>query len=252
MGEQMDKTIVDNLIAWIKQYVAQSNANGVVIGMSGGKDSLVVAKLCEQALGKQNVFGVIMPNGQMKDFSVAEQSCKLLGIPYTTINIKKTYNTILKNTKHAIKNAQLSQVTTINLAPRIRMTVLYSIGGSLGCLVANTSNLSEICVGYTTKWGDNVGDFAPLANFTKSEVCQIGLLLGLPKELVKKTPDDGLSNKSDEEKLGFTYEELDNFIRHGTKGKNFEKILKHFKSSVHKRKGVESFQTGKPNFFEKL
>ena len=141
-------------------------------------------------------------------------------------------------------------MTTFNVPPRLRMVTLYSIAGSLGYLVANTSNLSEGMVGYTTKWGDNVGDFGPLANFTKEEVCEIGILLGLPDRLVNKIPDDGLSGQSDEEKLGFSYAELDNFIRHGKKGEKFDKISHMHKISQHKRIGVVKYENDLKNYFD--
>ena len=248
----MEEKTIKELISWIKNYVESAKANGVVLGMSGGKDSLVVAGLCVKALGKENVFGVIMPNGKMKDKEDATNTCNYLGINYTIIDIEKPYNAILNKTKKALKlfNKNLNDISTINTAPRIRMTTLYSIAGSLNYLVANTSNLSEASVGYTTKWGDNIGDFAPIANFTKTEVCEIGKLLNLPKDLVYKTPSDGLSGKTDEDKLGFSYAELDEFIRTGKKGKRFDIINKKHKLSEHKRLGTIKFTYKKQNYFD--
>ena len=246
----MNKKEIDKVIDWIKNYVKSANANGVVVGMSGGKDSLVVAGLCVRALGKENVLGIIMPNGKMKDKNDALQTCKLLEINYKIININNCYKNMLKNVTKALNTKDLSSVTTINTAPRIRMTTLYAIAGSLNYLVANTSNLSETMVGYTTKWGDNVGDFAPLARFTKTEVCEIGLLLGLPDHLVNKTPSDGLSGKSDEDKLGFSYDELDDYIRKGKKGKNFDVILKKHKIASHKINPIKKYDYNKKNYFE--
>ena len=146
--------------------------------------------------------------------------------------------------------AWLSTVTTFNTPPRIRMVTLYSIAGSLNFLVANTSNLSEGMVGYTTKWGDNVGDFSPIANYTKEEVCEIGLLLGLPSDLVNKVPEDGLSGQSDENKLGFPYSSLGNFIRKGERDEHFEKIEKMHKNSYDKRVGVVKYNNTLKNYFE--
>jgi len=250
----MDKKTVNSIVSWIKEYFQNNSfASGVVIGMSGGKDSLIVAKLCTLALGKERVFGVIMPNNEMVDKPDAVKTCELLGIPYTTINIYEPYNFIIESVNNALKqcNAELNSVTTINTAPRIRMTVLYALAGSLGYLVANTSNLSESSVGYTTKWGDNVGDFAPIANFTKTEVCEIGILLGLPKELVEKIPSDGLTNSSDEDRLEFKYASLDHYIRTGEKVEGLEKILKMHKLSEHKRTGAVKFESHLKNVFEK-
>jgi NAD+ synthase len=131
------------------------------------------------------------------------------------------------------------------------MTYLYAVAGSLSYFVANTSNLSEGMVGYTTKWGDNTGDFSPIANYTKSEVCEIGLLLGLPEELVNKAPNDGLSGKSDEEKLGITYKNLDSLIRNGEINEDYKEIIKLNKLTRHKRDGVVVYKNNLPNHMEK-
>lgn len=248
----MDKREIENIKNYIKDYLKEAHAKGVVLGMSGGKDSLVTAKLCADAIGKENVIGIIMPNGEMKDCSVAKESCDIIGIRYYEVNIGNIYGNVIDSTTPILKKEgkPLSTVTTFNVPPRLRMVTLYSIAGSLGYLVANTSNLSEGMVGYTTKWGDNVGDFGPLANFTKEEVCEIGILLGLPDRLVNKIPDDGLSGQSDEEKLGFSYAELDNFIRHGKKGEKFDKISHMHKISQHKRIGVVKYENDLKNFFD--
>ena len=248
----MDKREIENIKNYIKDYLKEAHANGVVLGMSGGKDSLVTAKLCADAIGKENVIGIIMPNGEMKDCSVAKESCDIIGIRYYEVNIGNIYGNVIDSTTPILKKEgkPLSTVTTFNVPPRLRMVTLYSIAGSLGYLVANTSNLSEGMVGYTTKWGDNVGDFGPLANFTQEEVCEIGILLGLPDRLVNKTPDDGLSGQSDEEKLGFSYAELDNFIRHGKKGEKFDKISHMHKISQHKRIGVVKYENDLKNYFD--
>ena len=250
----MTKIDVEKIISWIRDYFAKNSwAKGAILGMSGGKDSLVVAKLCAEALGRDHVLGVIMPNGNMKDIDDAVESCKIMGIDYKVVNISSVYNDILNIVTPVIKEKveKVNSITTINIAPRVRMTVLYSIGASLDYLVANTSNLSEFEVGYTTKWGDNVGDFAPIANFTKSEVCEIGLLLGLPEKLVNKTPSDGLSGMSDEQNMGFLYKDLDEFIRTGKVGLEHDKISKSHKNSEHKRLGVCKYQNDLPNYFDK-
>ena len=248
----MDIKEVEKVIDWIKEYVKSAKVNGVVLGMSGGKDSLVVAALCVRALGKENVFGVVMPNGKMVDKADATKTCRLLEIPHTIVNINKTHKCLMVGVNKALKETKtkLNEISTINTPPRIRMVTLYAIAGSMNYLVANTSNLSEASVGYTTKWGDNVGDFAPLANFTKTEVCEMGILLGLPNDLVNKMPSDGLSGKSDEDNLGFSYIELDNYIRTGNKGEKFEIIQKKYLQSGHKRKGVIKYINEKPNHFK--
>lgn len=234
---------------WIKEYVESAHAKGVVLGMSGGKDSLIVAKLCADAIGKQNVLGIIMPNGKMSDIDDAKRTCKLLGIDCKVINISKLYRDIIRKTRSVTKD--ISSISIYNTPPRLRMTILYSIAGSKNYLVANTSNLSEYQIGWTTKWGDNVGDFSPLSKYTKTEVCEIGHALSLPKELVDKIPSDGLCGSADEEKLDFSYDELDKFIRLGEIGQNQAKIQKMHNASAHKRNGVVRFENGKKDFFEK-
>lgn len=238
---------------FIKKYVANANAKGVVIGMSGGKDSLICAKLCCEALGKENVLGILMPNGANKDLNIAIDSCKELDIRYHIIDINSVYTPLIIKVKNILtqENTKITDISTINTPPRLRMTTLYAIAGSLNYLVVNTSNLSEAMIGYTTKWGDNVGDFSPIGNYTKSEVCNIGLELGLRKDLVLKTPDDGLSGISDEEKIGFTYEELDNYIRNGIKGKNFDKIARMHRISQHKRNIISKCPNNFNNYFDK-
>lgn len=247
----MIENTINNVENWIKEYVYGANAKGVVVGMSGGKDSLVTAKLCADALGRENVLGVLLPNGEMKDAWAAKEACKVVEIRYHEANISNAVNSILEGTKNVLHQewTPVSSVTKTNISPRVRMTMLYAIASSLGYLVVNTSNLSEAMVGYTTKWGDNVGDFSPLGSFTKTEVCEIGLALGLPEHLVLKTPDDGLSGKSDEENLGVTYEEIDRFIRTG-ESKDSEKILELSKKSSHKRDGVAKFENGRKNFLD--
>jgi NAD+ synthase len=240
------------IIEYIKNYVESSHAKGVVLGMSGGKDSLVVAKLCAEAIGSENVFGVIMPKGEMTDIDDAVKTCEFLKIKYEIANIENSFNDTVNLTKNILKTDELSSVTLLNISPRLRMNLLYAVGGTLGYLVANTSNLSEKMVGYSTKWGDGVGDFAPLANLTKTEVCKLGIALGLPNELVNKKPADGLTGKTDEDVMGFSYSELDNFIRNGIKGENFEKILKMHKVSAHKRNPISSFSKGIKNYFDEI
>ena len=244
------KNLKNQIIKYIKNYVENSHAKGVVVGMSGGKDSFVVAALCAKAIGEDKVFGLIMPNGSQKDLSDAISECEMLNIKYKISNIENLYNETISLSKSALETDELSKITTLNIAPRLRMNLLYAVGGTLGFLVANTSNLSERMVGYSTKWGDGVGDFAPLGSLAKTEVCALGIELGLPENLVNKKPADGLTGSTDEEVLGFSYDELDDFIRNGKKSENFDKILKMHKSSKHKREEISSFNPNLKNYFE--
>lgn len=241
---------ISKITSFIKEYVAGAGAKGAVVGMSGGKDSFVVAKLCSLALGSENVFGVILPNGEMKDLEIAKHECKILGIKSKVANIENIDREIKALTKEATDSSKLNEVSAINIAPRVRMTVLYAVAANLNYLVANTSNLSETMIGYSTKWGDNVGDFSPIADFTKTEVCEIGLALGLPKEYVLKAPTDGLSGKEDEEKIGFSYSVLDEFIRTGKSLHSEEKIKTMSRVTAHKRALPPKCDSEKKNFLK--
>ena len=200
-------------IEWIRKFF-EINGQGcnAIVGISGGKDSSVVAALCVEALGKERVIGVLMPCGEQKDIDMAYRLLHHLGIRYFCINIKESVDAVKKSIESL---PEISVQTKTNLPARVRMTTLYAVSQSMNGRVANTCNLSEDWVGYATRYGDGAGDFSPLCNLTVTEVKRIGMELGLPKELVEKTPIDGLCGKTDEENLGFTYVELDEYIRHG-------------------------------------
>lgn len=198
-------------VEWIRSFF-EENGKGcnAIVGISGGKDSSIVAALCVEALGKDRVIGVLMPNGTQHDIDMAELLVKHLDIKHYVVNIHDAVE--------GLKNSlpfELSTQGATNLPPRIRMTTLYAVAQSHNGRVANTCNLSEDYVGYSTRYGDAAGDFSPCANFTVAEMLQIGKELGLPDSLVHKTPIDGLCGKTDEENLGFTYAELDTYIRTG-------------------------------------
>lgn len=210
------ETATEGIIKWIQKWF-ETNGKGcnAVIGISGGKDSTVCAGLLVKALGKDKVIGVLMPNGVQSDISDSEYICNFLGIKYYFINIANAYNDILKSINNVNNGLEVSQQTKENLPPRLRMSTLYAISQSSNGRVCNTCNMSEDWVGYSTRYGDSVGDFSPLSNYTVTEVKEIGHYLGLPARLVDKTPADGLCGKSDEDNLGFTYRELDDYIRNG-------------------------------------
>lgn len=207
------KKLKNECVKWIKEWFGV-NGNGcnAIVGISGGKDSSVVAALCVEALGKDRVIGVLMPNGIQNDINYAQELVKHLEIKNYTINIADSVNGVLKVFP---KEIDMSKQTIINLPARIRMTALYAVSQSCNGRVANTCNLSEDWVGYATKYGDAAGDFSPLSNLTVTEVKAIGRELGLPSELIDKTPTDGLCGKTDEDNLGFTYDTLDKYIREG-------------------------------------
>ena len=205
--------VKNDCVNWIREFFKQ-NGDGcnAVVGISGGKDSSVTAALCAEALGKDRVIGVLMPSGEQPDIDMAYMLVNHLGIKHYEINVKNAVEGVIKSMPEGL---DVSVQSKVNLPPRIRMSVLYFVGQSLNGRVANTCNLSEDWVGYATRYGDAAGDFSPLANLTVTEVKEIGRVLGLPQELVEKTPTDGLCGKTDEENLGFTYAELDRYIRTG-------------------------------------
>ena len=200
-------------VQWIQEFF-EKNGKGcnAVVGISGGKDSSVVAALCTEALGRERVIGVLMPCGKQSDIDMAYLLVRHLGIRYYEINIQKTVDAAIESIEDI---GDISRQTRLNLPARIRMATLYAVSQSMNGRVANTCNLSEDYVGYATRYGDGAGDLSPLSRLTVSEVKQLGAVLGLPKMLIEKPPIDGLCGKTDEENLGFSYAVLDQYIRTG-------------------------------------
>ncbi len=205
--------IKNECVEWIRDFFENNGKDcNAVVGISGGKDSSIAAALCVEALGKDRVIGVLMPQGEQHDIDKAFLLVNHLGIRHYVVNIKDAVDGVINNLP---EDLVLTSQTVQNLSPRIRMSTLYAVSQSCNGRVCNTCNLSEDWVGYSTRYGDSVGDFSPMSYLTVTEVKEIGYLLGLPKELVDKTPIDGLCGKTDEENLGFTYAELDVYIRTG-------------------------------------
>lgn len=215
MSEFDAKEVKNEVVQWIRNWFNENgNDCSAVVGISGGKDSSVVAALCVEALGKDRVFGVLMPNGEQVDIDASYKLVNHLGIEYCTINI----HSAIRALKHEIKpqlGDHWSVQTSVNLPARIRMATLYAVSQTVGGRVANTCNLSEDWVGYATRYGDGAGDFSPLSKLTVTEVKALGRELNLPAELVDKVPTDGLCGHTDEDNLGFTYDVLDRYIRTG-------------------------------------
>ena len=222
----------NHIINWTKNWFQENAPNAIaVLGISGGKDSTITAALLAQALGKDRVSGVLMPDGatqshiDQKDLCDAEAVVDLLGIPALETNIggiTREIQRAILNGKHPLKGTtiiqKLSEQAEINAPPRIRMTMLYAIAQSISPnnIVVNTCNLSEDMLGYGTKYGDIAGDVGLLLDYTKTEVCEIGRILknpAIPTALIDKPPADGLTGKSDEDILGFSYELFDHYIR---------------------------------------
>jgi NAD+ synthase len=227
------KYMKEAIVKWIQDWFKENGPDcKAVIGISGGKDSSIVAALCVEALGKDRVLGVCMPNtlGQDTDsYKVIEH----LGIGHVAISIEGAYNEIINEIRKT--PIKVSDQAFMNLPPRLRMSTLYAVSQSVNGRVANTCNLSEAYIGWETRWGDAVGDFAPLQGLTCSEVIALGKELDLPKELIEKVPSDGLCGSTDEDAFGFTYDEVDRWIRLGVKGEHHAEIMdKHHKNRFKK------------------
>ncbi len=208
-AERVKKECID----WIRAFFEKNGKDCIaVVGISGGKDSSVAAALCAEALGRERVLGVLMPQGKQHDIDMAYKLVDHLGIRRYEVNVKAAIDAVLAALPQELA---VTEQTRNNIPPRIRMTTLYAVSQSVNGRVVNTCNLSEDWVGYSTRYGDSVGDFSPLSNLTVTEVKAVGKALGLPIELVEKVPIDGLCGKTDEENLGFTYAELDRYIRCG-------------------------------------
>ena len=238
---------VNLIIDWIRNYVGNSGAKGVVIGNSGGKDSAVVIALCVKALGIKNVLTVAMPcSSNPQDLEDAKLIADTFGAQMLTVDLSSVYENLCLEIESTITNNLLTEAT-INIRPRLRMTTLYTIAQQNNFLVAGTGNACEQFIGYTTKWGDNASDFNPIAEFTVSKVLKIGKSLGVPNKILNKAPNDGLGSGNDEEKLGITYKEIEEYIATG-KTENLtsmEKIEKMHKQTEHKRKLIPVYKRKK-------
>ena len=246
--------VKNQIVEWIAEYFRDnaSPKTKAVIGISGGKDSSVVAALCVEALGKDRVLGVLMPQGEQYDIDVAYELCKTLSIRYVKINIRDPVQALYDGIGET--GLALNSVATSNTPARIRMAALYAVSGIVDGRVSNNSNLSEDWVGYATKFGDAAGDFSPLSDLTVTEVKAVGRELGLAPMFIDKTPIDGLCGKTDEENLGFTYSVLDRYIREGVCEdiKVKEQIDRLHIKNLHKVKPMPMFRPLPTNSYAKL
>lgn len=239
------KQTKDEIVQWIRNYF-EENGKGcyAVVGISGGKDSSIVAALCVEALGADRVFGVLMPNGEQRDIIDSARLVEALDINDVIININGAYRNMVDRIDRDLPDG-ISEQAKVNLPPRLRMATLYAVAQSLpgGGRVANTCNRSEDFVGYSTKFGDSVGDFSPLANLMVHEVIQIGHELPIPRDLVDKVPSDGLCGKTDEDNLGVSYQEIDRYIESGVCAieKNERLIESLHQKNLHKLRPMPAF-----------
>ena len=229
MSEKLNK-----IINWMQDFKEKNNVKGVVLGLSGGKDSTVVAMLAKKVFS-DNVIAVSMPNGEQKDIGDVREIITALKLNSPCVNIQNTFNALIHDTY-----MNISDKAKTNVAPRIRMTVLYAIAQSLGYLVIGTGNKSEAMIGWTTKFGDSACDFNPIGHLTCREVIEIGKELAeefnLDINYIIKKPADGLTSKTDEDNFGFTYDELDDYLMYGIEGPNIDKIKNMIIWAEHKRK----------------
>jgi len=246
--------VKSEMVNWIRDWVNSSgnNQTKVVIGISGGKDSSCIAYALVEALGKERVYGVLMPNGEQKDISDSMRIVNALGIDYSIVNIKSTYDALSKEIEKVSKlKCKTEPRYNTNTPARIRMTTLYGIAAALGnARVVNCGNFSEGLVGYSTLYGDSAGDFSPLGKLFVDEVMLLADSLGVPKDLAYKTPSDGMCGKSDEDNLGFTYDDIKRVYLNETTGMKFdlvEKIQKKINGMAWKSaiQNLPTFQAGK-------
>ena len=236
----------DSLVNELRKLAEARGFSKVVVGISGGKDSTVTAAICARALGADHVYGVMMPDGEQKDIADSIRVCEALGIHRRTVNIGKMHAALKEVTDQNTPSAAdgefvipQNRESDINVGPRLRMTTLRYIAQALGAWLAGTGNLSEATVGYCTKDGDTSCDFAMLGALTSVEVVEVGLTMPeIPRELVTKTPTDGLSGYSDEERLGVSYADIHRYIREGSCGnpETDEIIRKKERANLHKRR----------------
>ena len=246
---------IDGVINWIREYVESSHAKGVVVGNSGGKDSATVLALASKALGKDRVLAIGMPcNSIPQDLDDAQLVANTFGVRMIEINLTNPYDLYEQTLIDSLDNNDIKLIneSKVNIKPRLRMTTLYAVAQSLGYLVIGTGNLCEAMVGYTTKWGDNASDLNPLVHFTVDEVRFIGSYLGVPDQIVHKAPADGLGRQTDEEKLGVTYKQIEEYIETGKTDPEAMAIIKDkYEKTRHKRSLVPVYKVERINYLDK-
>lgn len=241
------KELTKNVVNWVKDFFEKVGKTDAVLGISGGKDSSVVAAICVAALGKEHVHGVLLPCGIQKDISDSYKLVDHLGIDYDVQDIE----TLVKESLALVEGANNSYDAKTNVGARIRTNQIMVTAQTHGWIMANTCNRSENCLSWASIWGDSVGSFSPLDMLTTEEVIEIGDDLGLPYELTHKVPIDGLQPLSDEEKFGFSYHEVNELIRHGIRGEHYDKIIQMYNNGKFKMEMIRlpHFDPKRPDYF---
>ncbi len=252
LNEYELKQRMNEAIEWIKEYVDNSGAKGVIVGNSGGKDSATVIAMSVKALGKEKVVTVSMPcNSINTDYDDAKLVADTFGVRFIKNDLTEIYTKLEKQLNNSTQKLGINELTKeaqINIKPRLRMVTLYAIAQTLGYLVIGTGNLCEAMVGYTTKWGDSACYFNPISNFTVPEVLAIGRMLGVPEKIINKPPNDGLGGQTDEEKLGVKYTQIAEMIEKGeTEEKAKKIIIEKYNKSKHKRTPIPNFSFNRIN-----
>ncbi len=236
----------NNIIDFIRKYYKENNLGGAIIGISGGKDSAVVSALFTKALGQENVIGITMPcHSKNTDKSDAEIISNYFGFKLYNFDLTQIFDSFKEELRNSITHKESQTINSdINLKPRLRMATLYYFAALLTeiknqtYLVAGTGNKCEIYVGYFTKGGDGMSDINVLANYTVSEVIQIGEYLDVPKEVLYKTPSDGLGKQTDEEKLGVSYGEIEDYIKGEPIRKHSKQLIKTLHDKNKHKEGI--------------
>jgi len=229
--------IADKLISWIREKVSSSGCRGVVVGMSGGLDSSVVAVLCHRAF-PQSMLGVLMPcYSSQEDMEHAQAVATEFSIPTKTVVLDSIFDTLLKALPGNKVDPNVSRLAEANLKARLRMLTLYYFANRLGYMVAGSGNRSELSVGYFTKYGDGGADILPLGNLVKGQVKELAGFLSIPQQIINKPPSAGLwEGQTDEGELGLSYEELDRYLVTGEASSELKgKIESMIAATKHKR-----------------
>lgn len=227
------------IIRWIRETINKTGSSGAVLGISGGIDSAVLSVLLAKALSSKNVLGVIMPCHSIDlDEELALKLTSKFGIPTVKVDLTKTYDDISKTIYTALPHDKISSLALANIKPRLRMTALYALAQTKGYVVCGGSNRDELMYGYFTKHGDSGVDMLPLANLLKGEVYLLAEYLGINEEIINRAPSAGLwDGQTDEEEIGLTYNELDEYLMTGNleNTEHKKKIEKAIRNTSHKR-----------------